>query len=414
MRIIKFLRDEASRRSLNIFLVGGAVRDLIMGSKNLDLDILVEGDAIAFGEHLAKETGCGIVSHKRFGTCTIDMSGKIDLASARKETYARPAALPEVSFSGVREDLARRDFTINAMALSLNPKDFGRIIDFYNGREDIKKGRIRVLHDASFIDDPTRILRAVRFEQRYGFRIEPHTMRLLRGAARKQMAQRTEKQRLRDELILILKEDYPGRAVKRLADLQGLSFMHPRLRFSKKTERLFASVRKVVRRHEKSFGRKDALNAPLMYLAALLEALDPAQIRSVGDSFAFRRRDIEQAVFFREKGAHIRKTLRATKKIKPHMIHELLSPLSREVTLLIMAAASSETARGRIRRFLARHDGAALKIGGSDLKNMGLKEGPGFGEILAGTLRAKIDGRLKTKADELRFARKLIANKMHD
>lgn len=215
---MKKIGRRADEMGYKAYLVGGAVRDLILGKKNFDIDITVEGNAIKLGEALAKEFGAGIVAHRGFGTCTLTLRDKhkIDLASARKEIYKKPAALPRVEFSCLDDDLERRDFTINAMAISISGADFGRLIDICGGKKDIRLGRIRILHDRSFIDDPTRVFRAVRFEQRFGFKIDPHTERLIRDAVKKGMFGKLSSKRVHNEMKLILKEDEPVKAVRRI------------------------------------------------------------------------------------------------------------------------------------------------------------------------------------------------------
>ncbi|MBM3255763.1 MAG: CCA tRNA nucleotidyltransferase, partial [Candidatus Omnitrophica bacterium] len=165
--------DISAKVNMPAYLVGGFVRDLMLGEKNLDLDIVVEGDGIRFAEELAAALGAGLIRHVRFGTATIliGVDSKIDIATSRREHYPKPAALPLVQKGGLKDDLARRDFSINAMAISINKTSFGELIDFFGGPADLSRKKIRVLHSRSFIDDPTRVLRAVRFEQRYAFGI---------------------------------------------------------------------------------------------------------------------------------------------------------------------------------------------------------------------------------------------------
>lgn len=201
-RLLKRIGELAGSMGYSAFLVGGTVRDLILGKENIDLDIAVEGDAIKLGQILREELAVSIVVHKMFGTCTIVTKKglKIDLATARKEIYERPAALPAVEFSSLKEDLSRRDFTINAMAMSLKKDDFGRLIDPFGGRRDLAAGVIKVMHDKSFMDDPTRIFRAVRFATRLGFSIEPHTMALMNAAIKKGMIAKLSEYRIKKEL----------------------------------------------------------------------------------------------------------------------------------------------------------------------------------------------------------------------
>ncbi|MDD4894296.1 MAG: hypothetical protein PHW54_03160, partial [Candidatus Omnitrophica bacterium] len=215
--------DVAFSCGMPVYLVGGFVRDLILGVDNLDLDIVVEGDGIKFAELLSLKLNAGLTLHRRFGTATliIDKYFKVDIATARREYYPEPAHLPEVTCGTLKDDLIRRDFTINAMAVSINRRDFGTFIDCFGGKKDLAAKKIRVLHDLSFIDDPTRILRAIRFEQRYSFRIEPKTLKLLREAKRLKMLEKVQPQRLRDELILLLKENKPLKQLRRIKELIG-------------------------------------------------------------------------------------------------------------------------------------------------------------------------------------------------
>ena len=187
--LVKVIRDISVLRSMPVYLVGGFVRDLILGVRNLDFDIVVEGDGIIFAEDLASRLKARLIRHKRFGTATVVPGHhiKIDIATARKEVYPKPAALPEVEFGTLKDDLKRRDFTINAMAISLSG---GGLVDFYNGKKDLLDRQIRVMHELSFVDDPTRVLRAVRFEKRYDFKIEAKTLGLLKKAVKATMLEK--------------------------------------------------------------------------------------------------------------------------------------------------------------------------------------------------------------------------------
>src|SRR3989338_8065362 len=261
-RLLKMIGRKANEIGSSAFVVGGLVRDLLMGFKNIDLDIVVEGDAIELGSALVGDLGAALVAHKRFGTCTILTKEKlkIDLATARKESYERPAALPTVEFSSLKNDLSRRDFTINAMAVSINRETFGQLIDFFKGVSDLRHGRIRVMHDKSFIDDPTRIFRAVRFEQRFGFAIDGHTQELIQNAVGpERMFEHVGPQRIRDEVILILKEKEPIRALKRMEELHEFRFIHPKIKFGRDTERSFRAVGEACEWYEGANFKKRAI-----------------------------------------------------------------------------------------------------------------------------------------------------------
>jgi tRNA nucleotidyltransferase (CCA-adding enzyme) len=219
--LLKRIGAIAEERGERAFLVGGPVRDLLLGAKNVDLDIVIVGDAIGVGRVLAAELGGRITAYKKYGTCTVKKADtlKIDLATARRETYKAPAALPAVKRGTLKDDLRRRDFTVNAMAVSLSSRDFGELVDLSGGLMDLKRKTLRVMHDRSFIDDPTRIFRAVRFEERLGFHIAPGTERLIKRAVKSGVIKRLESRRIRNELMLMMKEEKARGMAKRLGEI---------------------------------------------------------------------------------------------------------------------------------------------------------------------------------------------------
>ena len=218
--IIKTVGKIADRASVPVYLVGGPVRDTFLNVPNYDLDFVVEGDGIEFAGILNKALKGSLKKHQAFLTATIVYKDiRIDVVTARSESYKRPASYPDVEPGTIKEDLFRRDFTINAMAAAINKKDFGRLVDFYSGSKDLKKGIIRVMHDKSFIDDPTRIFRAVRFSARLGFRIEPHTRKLIRKAVSDGLLGEVNRGRIRKEIELFLKEKDPLKCLDMFAKL---------------------------------------------------------------------------------------------------------------------------------------------------------------------------------------------------
>ena len=225
--VIRDVSGEADRQGLRAFIVGGFVRDLILKRKNLDLDFVIKGDGILFAKSLAKKFKAAITVYGQFQTATVALPQglRFDVATSRKETYPYPGALPVVTPAGLREDLFRRDFTINAMAGSINRDRFGELNDGIGGLEDLKGKNIRVLHSKSFIDDPTRILRAVRFEQRFRFTIEKITLALLKDAVSQNAAARVKPPRYFEEFKKILQEDEIKKGVRRLADLGCMKFI---------------------------------------------------------------------------------------------------------------------------------------------------------------------------------------------
>ncbi|MEK6732056.1 MAG: hypothetical protein AABY55_00355 [Candidatus Omnitrophota bacterium] len=209
MKIIELVGKTADKLKIKAYIVGGPVRDKLLGIANYDLDFVVEGSGIKFAETLNKKLKGKLTTYRAFGTATIELiKGKrIDIVTARKETYKYPAAYPAVKPGAIEDDLFRRDFTINAMAISVNKKNFGNLVDFYGGQKDLNKGVIRVLHDKSFMDDPTRIFRAVRFSVRFGFKIEPYTKKLIKEAISDGLLGEVNAGRIRKEIELFLKEN---------------------------------------------------------------------------------------------------------------------------------------------------------------------------------------------------------------
>ena len=214
-------------RQVQVCCVGGFVRDILLHLNNLDIDIVVEGNGIEFAKELSEELKGKLVSYRRFGTATVTTqdSLRIDIATARREYYEFPGALPRVNFASMKDDLQRRDFTINAMAFSLNKVSWSRLIDLFNGKQDLKEGIIRVLHNKSFVDDPTRIYRAVRFEQRYDFAICDETERLIRQAIELGVLNKVSEHRIKKEKALVRVEKNPSKVFNRLKQFIGVSYV---------------------------------------------------------------------------------------------------------------------------------------------------------------------------------------------
>ena len=269
----------AQGQGLPAYIVGGFVRDILLGVRNLDLDIVVEGDALAFVELLKEGVDLDVLTHPRFGTATVTLPDgfKIDIASSRKEHYAYAAALPQIEFSVIKEDLFRRDFTINALAVKINRKNFGQLLDLFDGQRDLKKGKIRVLHEMSFQDDPTRIVRAIRFEQRYDFKIEPKAFKLMRKALTLRLLEKLSCFRLGREFILLLKEEKPLKAILRFDRLCGLKLIHPTIKLDRRLKLRLKSPRPG--------------DDWLVYFALLTRRLNERQLEKLCRDFSLTRKD---------------------------------------------------------------------------------------------------------------------------
>ncbi len=389
------------------YLVGGFVRDLIMGASNLDSDIVVEGNGIEFAEVLAVKLGARLVRHRRFGTATVVISPylKIDISTARRESYPAPASLPVVEPGNMMDDLARRDFTINAMAIGINKDNFGKLLDPFGGRRDIRKKNIRILHDLSFIDDPTRMLRAIRFQKRYNFKNEPHTLRLLKEASRLKALDKVHPHRVRDELILILKEAEPLKALMAIQKLIGLEFIATGLRLSRKSQLLLRAVKREVYWFKRTYPRRRRLDSWLIYFMAMLESLDAPAVKKIAKKFALSRGETKRLLTAK----NIKPVARQLSmlNIRPSRVYHLLEPLSYEVIIMLRVKYRNKKLLRYIEVFFTTYNGMRIRISGDDLKSLGLKPGPRYQKIFRKILDARLNGSVKSREEEIALVRRL-------
>jgi len=371
------------------YLVGGAVRDLLRGADSLDLDLAVEGDGAAAAREIAARLGGDHVEHGRFGTATVRSEAlALDVAGTRRESYSEPGALPDVEPAGIGEDLARRDFSVNAMAIGLSGDALGELHDPFSGAADLEAGVIRVLHQASFRDDATRILRALRYEARLAFRMEPGTEEAARAAAGEGLLDTVAGTRVRDELLDLLGEADAPTAVARMGELGIDRALHPALEAAPD---LVASV---------ALGcMETGADRALAGLAALAatsraEGLSPWLDRAgfkAGERDAVLRAARRAAVVVREiPGAE-----------QPSQLHALLAPEPPETLALALGMGAQAEP---VLHFVRDLSGIALEIDGSDLLAEGVPEGPAVGRGLAAALTAKLDGHARSRDEEMRVA----------
>lgn len=392
----------------SVFIVGGFVRDLLLGNENFDIDLVIEGDGIFYAEKLSEELGANLTIHRDFGTATLNLSEnfKLDIATSRREFYPRPASLPHVKPAPLKEDLFRRDFTVNAMAISINPPDFGRLIDFFGGRRDLRERKVRVLHVRSFIDDPTRIFRAIRFEQRYNFCIEKVTERLIKLALREGVFQLLSGKRIKEELKQILEEDRPERNVYRMQKLGILKVIQPGIYLDSSREMIFDKLIDTIARYEILTGEKS--KRWLIRLSVLLRDLTEEEIENFCSKYSFTREERETILISSKKADEIVERL-TVPEMKPSSIYYLLRSYPPEALILAMAIAKNDIVEKRIVLYLSHLQKIELEITGDDLKKMGYKPSPEFSRILEETKKAKLDGLVKTVEEEVEFIRKNFA-----
>ena len=386
-----------------VYLVGGAVRDVLLGEPGFDVDIAVEGDGIALGQALARVLGGRVVPHEKFGTAIVVYGdgAHVDVATSRTEFYDYPAALPAVEQASIRQDLYRRDFSINAMAVSLKGEDFGRLVDPFGGLRDLENGVVRVLHNLSFIDDPTRIFRAIRYENRHGFRMDGHTVALARACVEMNLVGELSSARLRDELQALLGEESVGDSVLRLAELGIARAVHPHLAADEEAVRLIAEVDALRATH--------APEAPAwrLRLAVLARRLSPDELYDWFERLRLRRRDADRIADAVTVASRLNELLETT--AEPAAIRALVEPHDPDGALLALASAQGRS-RERILSYFDELREVELEISGGDLAELGVHESPQVGEILGELRRRKLNGELDGRAAELAAARELIAN----
>jgi tRNA nucleotidyltransferase (CCA-adding enzyme) len=391
MELVKDISGQAAKQGQRVYLVGGIVRDLLLGYPNFDLDLVVEGDAVKLAQQVAEVSQAKLLAHHRFGTAKLKYENfTLDLATARKETYARPGVLPAVTPGTLKNDLIRRDFTINAMAISVAANDYGELVDPYSGISDLEHRLIRILHTESFRDDATRILRGVRYEQRFGFEFETQTAQLLKRDIH--LLDTISGDRIRHELELILKEKQPELVIKRLGELGVLT----RISSSLKGDGWLA----------KKFNKARRLKKPTQ-LSSLYFCL---LVYSLGE------KEIEQFLARLNISVKLSRAMRDTLSLKtglPLLDKPSLRPseiyylLRQYETLAIQAnaiASDSSVVNHHLRLFLTKLRYVRTSLDGEELKKLGISPGPEMGKVLQILHKAKLDGEVRTRADEKKLA----------
>ncbi|HAY22850.1 MAG TPA: polya polymerase, partial [Desulfobacterales bacterium] len=403
LNILKQVGRVADELGYNAYVVGGFVRDLFLRHENLDIDLVIEGDAVTFARHYASRfQNVRVRVFQKFKTAVIIYPDdfKVDVATARTEYYETPGALPIVERSSLKMDLYRRDFTINTLAVKLNERHFGILIDYFGAQRDLKDGRISVLHNLSFVEDPSRVFRAIRFEQRFGFKITKLTANLIENAGRINFFDRLSGTRLFSELKLILMEENPIPAISRLAEFDLLKFIHPMLRYDANTTWLLDQIRGVLSWHDLLF-LEDSYERWYVYFLGLIEPLKEEQLLELTRRLNMQTKFAETLLWAKGAADHTLFRLYQRENPSPKEIYYLLHELSTEFLLYMMAKTRREGSKKAISLFITQLRNVRPHLAGKDLLDMGYEPGPRYKRILQHLLDAHLDGQVQTKEDEI-------------
>lgn len=410
--LLEYAGALAEDMGVRVYAVGGFVRDILLNRSNLDIDLVVEGDGIAFAQLLSRELGGRIRTHKKFQTAVLVLPDgqKVDVATARLEYYQYPAALPTVQLSSIKMDLYRRDFSINALAIHITPDQFGTLVDFFSAQKDIKKRTIRVLHSLSFVEDPTRILRAIRFEQRFHFRMDRQAERLIKNALNLNLFQKLSGSRLFHELQLIFKEKEVLDCFRRMDSFNILQTLHPLLKMSGHLEKVLEEVERVLNWYRLLYLEPD-VQAWKVFFMGMTTGLDATQFQILLRRLNFSRKDGQHFQQLRHGVAETVQLLHEWQGRGESLseLYSILQPLPLESVLYLMARSRKEEMRRNISLFLTQLKTQRLAVSGKDLKKLGLLPGPGYAKILRTIHAAMIDGHAVDQKSQLLFAQQLVA-----
>jgi len=385
-RILECIRKTAAREGVKAYLVGGIVRDIILGIENEDIDIVVEGNGIAFAKSLCETLGGKkVVTHEKFKTAVVvvDENLKIDVATSRVEYYEYPSSLPTVEYGSLREDMFRRDFTINSLALEVDNNRFGDLVDYFNGYRDIREKKIRILHNLSFIEDPTRIIRAFRFASRYEFDIAEETERLLQDSIENGFLKRVSWPRVKTELKIILGDRKPQRALEYLEKYGILKTIHHKIKYSNRMKKQIEKTADL-----EKFINTLGLKKWMVNFLIVLEDLETDELDLVFSKFGFSGN-------FKKKyhlGSIKRKKLLEDLSIarKNSRIYDILKEVTNEIVVLLYLEGNQELKRN-IEKYVYRLRGAECQVGGKDLIEIGFTPGDHFKDILAEIFYFQLD-----------------------
>ena len=398
---LKSFGHVADMLGYNAYLVGGLVRDVLLHRENFDVDIVIEGDGIEFAHEYAKYYEARVRSHKKFGTAVLIFPDgfKVDVATARMEYYESPGSPPVVQTSSLRMDLYRRDFTINTLAIKLNKREFGTLIDYFGGQRDIKEKVIRVLHNLSFVEDPTRVFRAIRFEQRFGFKIGRLTLSLIKNAVKINALREISGHRLFIELKLLLSESDPIKAIERMNEFNLLQYISPKIVYTEKLKRLLEEIKNVIGWYRLLY-LEESFEPWKVYWYGLTSPLESKEFAKLMEFMGLVDNKSMVVVSQRRKLLDLARSLHGFSGDN-YELYTLLSPYDTEILLFLMAKTSDDRTRRLISLYFTKLKGTQVELTGKELINLGMSPGPVFKRVFEEILKARLNQEIQSKQDEL-------------
>ncbi|RLB27067.1 MAG: polya polymerase [Deltaproteobacteria bacterium] len=398
---LKSFGHVADMLGYNAYLVGGLVRDVLLHRENFDVDIVIEGDGIEFAHEYAKYYEARVRSHKKFGTAVLIFPDgfKVDVATARMEYYESPGSPPVVQTSSLRMDLYRRDFTINTLAIKLNKREFGTLIDYFGGQRDIKEKVIRVLHNLSFVEDPTRVFRAIRFEQRFGFKIGRLTLSLIKNAVKINALREISGHRLFIELKLILSESDPIKAIERMNEFNLLQYISPKIVYTEKLKRLLEEIKNVIGWYRLLY-LEESFEPWKVYWYGLTSPLESKEFAKLMEFMGLVDNKSMVVVSQRRTLLDLARSLHGFSGDN-YELYTLLSPYDTEILLFLMAKTSDDRTRRLISLYFTKLKGTQVELTGKELINLGMSPGPVFKRVFEEILKARLNQEIQSKQDEL-------------
>ncbi len=406
---INDIRRTAEKNAFRVYLVGGFVRDLLLFKHNEDIDIVVEGDGIEFAKLLSARIKGRLVTHRKFMTAKVFYPNgfRVDIASTRLEYYEKPVALPFVEAGSLKQDLFRRDFTFNAMAIKLGGSDHGNIIDYFGGQKDLKDRIIRVIHSLSFIEDPTRIIRAARFAQRFDFKIGKQTQQFMQHAINIRTFDSLSGDRFRNELRLLLSDQNPIKGIKLLAQHNVLPAIHPKLTYDENVHEVLKAVEEVIHWYRLSF-ITEKIDTWILYLASLCHRFSSAEVQKLVKRLKLKKNDRECIAAIAEQTKTITQQLAKCGDMYNSEIYRILYKKPTELILYVMATTSNPKVRQRISLYLTILKQIKININGKDLMRLGLEPGPLYSKIFDEVKMARLDNKVSNRQQELELVHQLI------